>query len=230
MPSSVALPRILLVEDDPISRAFLQEATCTLPARVDDAASVQEALQRAACVEYTLWLIDAHLPDGSGGELLAALRKTHHSAATLALAHTASQDAATLSELYRQGFDSVICKPLSLQDWQRALRESLSPPDAGWDEASGLAAVGGRQAALQGLRELFLAELVGQHQAILAALADTDMAVVHECLHRLKASCGFVGAKGLQAAVWRLDANPHDRQALAYFNLQLRALLAKKPS
>src|SRR5690606_33004214 len=67
-------PRILLVEDDPTSRAFLQAATEALPAVVDIAGSVAEALALATRHAHALWLIDAHLPDGSGSELLRVLR------------------------------------------------------------------------------------------------------------------------------------------------------------
>ena len=34
-PSPTALPRLLLVEDDPVSAAFLREAAAALPALVD---------------------------------------------------------------------------------------------------------------------------------------------------------------------------------------------------
>ena len=84
-------PWILLVEDDPTSRAFLQAATEALPARVDTAASVAEALALACANDYALWLVDANLLDGSGIELLAKLRGRGFS--TPAVAHTASREA-----------------------------------------------------------------------------------------------------------------------------------------
>ena len=67
-------PRILLVEDDPTTSAYLVALTEMLPAHVDAAASLAEALRHAASNAYDLWLVDANLPDGSGVELLGTLR------------------------------------------------------------------------------------------------------------------------------------------------------------
>ena len=83
-------PRVLLVEDDPVSRAFLGAAIQALPAAVDAADSMAAALALAAAGRYDLWLFDASLPDGSGSELLAKLRV--RDASTPALAHTAAHD------------------------------------------------------------------------------------------------------------------------------------------
>src|SRR5678816_1058340 len=79
-------PRILLVEDDPVSRTFLQAAAEALPAHVDTATTCAEAIHRAGRQTYDLWLIDANLPDGLGSGLLATLRSL--SATTPALAQT----------------------------------------------------------------------------------------------------------------------------------------------
>jgi CheY-like chemotaxis protein len=61
-------PRLLLVEDDPISSRFLVTVLQALPAEVDTATGCSEAL--ALDRRYALWLIDANLPDGSGSDLL----------------------------------------------------------------------------------------------------------------------------------------------------------------
>jgi DNA-binding response OmpR family regulator len=83
-------PRILLVEDDPVSRAFLGAAVHALPAVVDAADSMAAAMALAAASRYDLWLIDANLPDGHGAELLSRLRVRE--AQTPAVAHTAATD------------------------------------------------------------------------------------------------------------------------------------------
>lgn len=80
-------PRLLLVEDDPISRRFLQTSLQTLPAHVDWADSSTSALTLSRHHHHHLWLIDLNLPDGGGTELLSSLRRLHPN--TPALAHTA---------------------------------------------------------------------------------------------------------------------------------------------
>lgn len=81
---------ILLVEDDPTTRAYLVALLETVPARIEAADSIAAALRMVGHQAHDLWLVDANLPDGSGIELLAALRARGLQAT--ALAHTAARD------------------------------------------------------------------------------------------------------------------------------------------
>src|SRR5688572_30289570 len=118
-----ALPRVLLVEDDPVSRAFLTASIHALPAAVDAADSMAAALALAATNRYDAWLFDANLPDGSGVELLERLRIRDSS--TPALAHTAAPDAEIGESLRAAGFAQVLVKPLPALAVQKALRALL---------------------------------------------------------------------------------------------------------
>jgi DNA-binding response OmpR family regulator len=200
-------PNILLVEDDPVSRAFLEAATAALPATVATAGDAASARALANASAFDLWLIDAHLPDATGAELLERLREAGFAAP--ALAHTASRDADAHAALREAGFAGVIAKPIDAASWQAALRHALRiDPGAhvadatAWrygerplrDDAAALAALNGNREHVAALRRLFLDELPGQRALI--ANADTRVAT----LHRLRASCGFVGAARRDAA------------------------------
>lgn len=236
------MPRILLVEDDPVSRAFLAAAVEALPAVVDAAADCAQARQLASRHPgHDLWLVDANLPDGSGIDLLMALRAT--APHTPALAHTASQQRADLDPLLAAGFLEVLVKPVTTQALQAAIRRTLDGGVAmtvtaadsatsacgklpNWDDAAALAALKGEQAHVDALRRLFLDELPAQRQAILAALAAGDVERARRELHRLHASCGFVGAARLGAAVRALEAEPRSGSALQRFDDAAGDLLA----
>ncbi|GAB2502233.1 response regulator [Pseudoxanthomonas sangjuensis] len=222
-------PRLLLVEDDPVSRDFLTAALEALPATVDTAATLAEAT--AAGAGCDLWLIDANLPDGSGAELLARLRR--HAPRTPALAHTADGSPTTRERLLADGFVEVLVKPLSAGDLQAAVRETLglaagapagaaAPRDGTglplWDDAAALAALKGNAGNVAALRQLFLAELPKQRAAIAAAAANRDHEALHRELHRLKASCGFVGAARLQSAAAAFDRTLPDLSLLDEFD------------
>lgn len=225
-------PRVLLVEDDPISLGFFQAALEPLALRLDCADSIATALARAGEARHDLWLIDAHLPDGSGSALLAQLRRLHPD--TPALAHTA--DAGAESRLLGDGFLKVLIKPLPANDLQRQVRGALparieaamaAGPNASsdWDEAAALAALNGQQHHLNALRELFLSELPGTRDAVDSALRQDDEPALRSHLHRLQASCGFVGAARLASAVRELKGDPRSSAARHQFHDAVAALL-----
>jgi len=193
-------PRVLLVEDDPVTRAFLRAATQALDVEVDLAASMQQALTLAATTIYAVWLLDARLPDGSGTDLLEELRGRHPD--TPALAHTAVTDQAELQRLRDAGFNAAVCKPLSAADWQAAVRTLLiqSEPPL-WDDAAALNILGGNPDDLSDLRGLFMGELPDQINTLKRAHTDRDEATINAELHRLRASCAFVGAARLASAI-----------------------------
>lgn len=237
-------PRILLVEDDAISRAFLAGALAALPARMAVAAGAAEALALAAAGKrFDLWLVDAHLPDADGGALLAALRLLAPS--TPALAHTATRDPDCTAALRAAGFDGVLRKPVGLAVLRAAVRNALraparptaaadamlavAEPAAAWSiDACAPAPVPRIDAAARRtmLRALFHAELPVQRIAVEQAIAAGDIAAAAGVLHRLRASCGFVGAAALATSVRALQSDPASLDALRRFGTCVDAVLA----
>lgn len=236
-------PRILLVEDDPTTSAYLVALTEMLPAHVDAAASLAEALRHAASNAYDLWLVDANLPDGSGVELLGKLRG--FSATTPALGHTAARGRQELEPLLAAGFAEVLVKPIDADAWRGAIRRALGRAamdsacseaagrgvagESGelplWDDAAATRALGGNGANVAALRDLFLAELPAQ----VAAIREGDDAARRDQLHRLRASCAFVGACKLEGAVRDLQ-DAMDDAALQAFVHTAEETLARKPA
>lgn len=225
--------RILVVEDDPVSAAYLGDVTASLPAQVDVAGSVAEALAIAGTHAHALLLIDAHLPDGSGQGLLQALRE--HGVIAPALAHTAAGETTLHDALLAAGFVEVLRKPLGMADLKLALQRHLrqaTPTPASfaelphWDDAAALAALGGQRANVDALRGLFREELPGQRHRISRACMEGNEAGVRDELHRMVASCGFVGAARLGHAVRQMQATPLDRQALASLQSEIDEVLA----
>lgn len=225
---SIPLPRLLLVEDDPVSAAFLCEAARALPAEVHVAASIADARRAIGAMHFDLWLVDANLPDGRGETLLPA---RGDAARAPALAHTAAGEAAMRERLLSAGFLDVLCKPLAVSALHAALRRHLEPPSScatlpHWDDAAALSALGGQQEHVQALRALFLKELPRQRHCIDAAAAAGDDASLRAELHRLTASCGFVGAARLLDAVRSLQESPLDPAALRQFDAAVDDLSA----
>ena len=234
-------PRILLVEDDHTTAAFLAAAAEALPASIDVVGTSAAARAQASNIAYSLWLVDAHLPDGNASTLLAELRGLGLD--TPAIAHTAARDEAIHRDLRDAGFSSVLVKPLAAQALRAALAGALAgraslrvaepgpgPMDPGthiptWDDAAALRALNGQHAHVEALRQLFLAELPAAHRQVVAAVRDGDCDALRATLHRLRASCGFVGASRLEQAVMALQ-DPHaSDHALAAFEAAAQELL-----
>ena len=229
-------PRILLVEDDPVSRAFLAAAIQGLPASVDAADSMSAALALGAAGHYDLWLFDAKLPDGSGAELLARLRERN--ATTPALAHTAANDREATEALLLAGFRQVLVKPLPATSLQKALRQELDPdpdnasaytaPSDGtlpdWDDETATRALNGNREHIAALRKLFITELPAVIERVRNAFRNEDFQGLQGELHRLRASCGFVGATRLQQAVQALGEDGRSNVRLQEFTVAAQAL------
>lgn len=225
-----ALPRLLLVEDDAVSRQFLMEALRALPAEVDAAASIAEASAIAARHSHALWLVDAHLPDGDGVECLTRLRAIDD--ATPAVAITAETWKQEFDRLEAGGFVEVLQKPTTMHALQANVRRlaglgtqaiaDAPSPRCGkrpvWDDDTALAAVAGSADTLHALRDLFLAELPEHRLHLHQAQNRGDAQAIRALVHRLTASSGFVGAARLHDAVLALSRSPLDASALQAFD------------
>jgi len=223
-----SVPRVLIADDDPVSLRFLATAVAQLGCSVVVAASADEAETALGWTSFELLLLDRHMPGRGGAELLASLRG--RGIAVPALATTAEVTPAVTAALRAAGFAGVIGKPVTLAQLTQALAPYLGsqaafaePPPAPRDPPSGLAlleddaallAVGSDAEALCALRRLFAQEL---SELETRWSADAE-AVEQERLHRLRASCGFCGARALGDAALRLEqglrAHAGDTRAL----------------
>lgn len=204
--------RILLAEDDPVSLAFLAEALDGLGLDVESVADGEAALIAARTRRFDALMLDHHLPGLDGDVALRTLRANAGAAscAALAIATTADPDPAVHAHLREAGFARVLVKPLdaaSLRVTLGALGIVCAPASHGLDPAldddAGLLASGSMQTltALRGLLAHELDALAEEWDSLL-----DDAAALAGRLHRLRAACGFCGARALQSAAERLAA------------------------
>jgi CheY-like chemotaxis protein len=220
------VPRILLVEDDPISQTYLRAVLENLPALVDTVSTQACALARGTELRHELWLIDLSLPDGTGSDLLAQLRLRWPDPPP-ALAHTADADPAVRAPALRAGFRDVLVKPLATAAVCNAVRAALASAEAlpDWDNAVAEAALNHNPANIKALRQLFLDELPDTRAQVVESARRGDEVAVKARLHRLQASCGLVGATRLGAAVESLRRAPESLVALENFDHAIRDLI-----
>ena len=121
--------------------------------------------------------------------------------------------------------EALALSPRIAATLRRAVATAMAPATPAWDDAAALSALGGEAGAVQALRRLFLKELPVQSAAVASAWSGRDDAGLREQLHRLKASCAFVGATALLEAVRALHEQPGDAGAHARFQARAAAML-----
>lgn len=226
------LPRILLVEDNPISREFLHEALKPLGISIDIAETLTAARSLARQYKHALFLSDVHLPDGGPDEIFSALRQLQEN--TIVIAITAEASPATCQTLREIGYQEVWGKPISMATLQNNVTRLLglnhavtdtTHPVERWDEAAALRAVGGSLATLKALREMFLSELPQHRKIITKAFHANDSSGLKAECHKLLAACGFVGAVALGHAVQQLSEAAVDSEKFNRFVREVEACL-----
>jgi DNA-binding response OmpR family regulator len=218
--------RILVVDDDAVSRQFLVDVLADAGHAVDHAADGRAALTLARAAAYDWLVTDLRLPGLRGTAWLQALRGDAQAPSRVApaLVLSAELDAADRAEVAALPLANADTKPLRASVLVGHLHAALrgeSPPcttdgpsDAATgasraclDDASALAATGSAD-VMQGLRELLAAELPERVADLDYAIAERDIDTVRAVVHRLRAACGFCGAVALAAhleALRRLD-------------------------
>ncbi|HEX7110911.1 MAG TPA: response regulator [Mizugakiibacter sp.] len=227
--SDTAPTRLLLAEDDPVSRRFLTDALRGLGCSVDAHGDGEAALQAARDTRYALLILDLGLPGRHGTALLAALRADPRAASrdAPAVATSAELDAARRRELLTLGFAAALAKPLTV-DALRSMLHELLPAlvDVPLLDDDGAAAASGDAETVRALRRL----LAGELDALAAELDDgaLDGTALRDRLHRVRAGAGFCGAAALDQAAAALAAALRDDgggagAALQRFRAVLRA-------
>jgi len=210
-------PRVLVVDDDPVTLRFLYEAISRCGCAVTTAGDANTASAAEAPAGFDLALLDRQMPGSSGVAILAELRA--RGMAAPAIATSAHFDSVAATELREAGFAGLLLKPSGMAEIAALLArhlgtlpvspitEPLDPAAPGeplLDNTMALAAIGGDHAALVALRMLFRLEL----DAIARDFTDfstIDPSALRDRLHRLGASCGFCGALALRGCAVRLE-------------------------
>lgn len=115
--------RILLVEDHDDSRRAMKRLLMVLKHTVHDAANVAGALALADAQAFDLIISDVGLPDGTGLDLMRALRQRTRNETIPGIALTGYGTAADITAAHDAGFATHLTKPINFTALQAAIRE-----------------------------------------------------------------------------------------------------------
>jgi two-component system response regulator DevR len=116
---------VLVVDDDPIVRAWVRTSLDRTEFRpAGDASTIAEALLGAERRRPELFLVDYHLPDGTGVELIRLLRQRQFTAPALVMTAAALRG---LNETAREaGAQGTVLKSATPADLVRALQAVIA--------------------------------------------------------------------------------------------------------
>jgi CheY-like chemotaxis protein len=120
------MARILLVDDQKDVRFVMSELLDDMGHEVVEADSAAACLNQFDDSEHDVLLLDLHMPEVSGQELLENLRRDHAQATPPVIVLTGSQSANDLRAIRELGIQGLIHKPWTPEEVEAQLNDALS--------------------------------------------------------------------------------------------------------
>ncbi|HET7333275.1 ATP-binding protein [Dyella sp.] len=195
--------QVLVVEDHPQNRFVMAEQLRALSVDTIFVADGRAAIETIGQHPISLVLMDCHMPEMDGYETTRRIRQRETSLnlpRVPVIAISAATDAAHLKRCMDSGMDSVLKKPLRLDElrsmlglWMDRLQsvESVAPPAAENQSID--------------MFELYKASIEEDAQALKDALAKEDRDNIIHFAHRIKGAALMIGAEGMAQSAGRLE-------------------------
>jgi signal transduction histidine kinase/ActR/RegA family two-component response regulator/HPt (histidine-containing phosphotransfer) domain-containing protein len=222
-PAALRGVRVLVAEDDPVSRLLARELLDRRGALVTLATTGTEAVAAAARDDFDIVLMDIRMPDMDGLTACRHIRALPHGRLPI-IAVTANALAGERERCLAAGMDGYLTKPLEAETLDAELGRWLPSTAEASGEARPAAATAGVPLALPGfdaanvqhwmdqapeawlgMARAFIAEHPATAAAIGAALDAGDRARAAGLLHRLRGAAAALGADQLTAEAGRLE-------------------------
>jgi CheY-like chemotaxis protein len=217
---------VLYIEDNPSNVRLVEKIfglASDLGLSVAREGSTGVALARE--LRPDLILLDLHLPDMSGEQVLAAVRGDEELAGTPVIIVSADASAVQAKRLIAAGADGYLTKPFDIDQLLAAVRTRGTPPPAVEDGEvadslldppmvaslhvlSANSAVGPGQ--IGQMLETFRYDARGMLSSVQEAITETNLAAVQREAHRLAGGAGAVGARRFRVLCKELEN--HARQ------------------
>jgi DNA-binding response OmpR family regulator len=123
VPPPIPQARILVVEDEAMTRKAIVRALNLLGYRADAAGSGNEALETLRTLSYDVMLLDLRMPGIDGVEVMRRVRDSHPNLQVIVFTAYATVESAI--EALRAGAVEYLLKPCSIPEIEDAIRRAL---------------------------------------------------------------------------------------------------------
>jgi|GEM_PF-1509345 len=197
--------RVLIADDEPINRRYLQELLSAEGLAICSVVDGLEAVEACSREVFDLLLLDYRMPRLDGLEALQRIRADPlgRNRATLAVVLTAETQAREHARLVEAGFARCVLKPARAEPLLALIAELLAHAGCAsarngarplLDQTQALSAANNNPQIVKTLRAMLLVEL---ETVALNPLQSLDVAA----LHRLRGACHLTGARRLEASL-----------------------------
>lgn len=122
------LIRVLIVEDNQISRKILVEGLKQYAFEIIEAENAQQGIEYALNYEPDLILLDLNLPDYSGFKVLEEIRKNPKTMLIPVIVITVSATSDDVQKAILYGVKNYVVKPVNIEDLVRRITKVLNLP------------------------------------------------------------------------------------------------------
>jgi two-component system, sensor histidine kinase and response regulator len=211
--------RVLLVEDNPVNQRVAIRLLERAGHQVVTVGNGRLALEAALAGDFALALMDVQMPEMDGLEATRQLRAREAASGRArlpVLAMTAHASGADRDRCIAAGMDDYLPKPIdaaallaAVVHWAPAAAHHPTPSVTSGEEAIDLAALaaqlGGDQATVDEVLDLFLDGAGGQLEALRGAARRGDASALERLAHVLKGGCAQICAAPTAQAAARLE-------------------------
>jgi PAS domain S-box-containing protein len=192
-PSSIPL-RILVAEDNDFNAQLMEQLLGRRGHQVQIVNNGREALARAEDGTFDLLLLDVHMPELDGFQVVRAVRERERTSGDHLpiIALTARSRQEDREQSLAAGMDDFLTKPIQAAELQTAIeriiesnRRANRPRTNLLDPRAILAACGGDAVILERICQAFQAHLPGHVTAVRSALREGDTPWLREAAHKL---------------------------------------------
>ena len=116
------IPTVLIVDDNRVNRLAAIKVCGGIGVIAREAVSGQDALEQLHQRRFSAVLLDLRMPGMSGEEVCRRIRADERLRDLPVIAYTAHVQRSEVATLLKQGFDTVLIKPVRFWDFERVLR------------------------------------------------------------------------------------------------------------